>query len=109
MKNILKIIKLSKPLYKLVGFISLLIVINSALGVITPLFVKNIVDEIQNSVTNKTGDMNKLIIYIAIAFGTGFLGVIMNVSSERVGDHFAGKLRQISHSQGSPIGRGGPS
>lgn len=95
MKNIFKIIKLSKPLYKLVGFISLLIVINSALGVITPLFVKNIVDEIQNSVTNKTGDMNKLILYIAIAFGTGFLGVIMNVSSERLGDHFAGKLRQF--------------
>jgi ATP-binding cassette subfamily B protein len=95
MKNIGKIIKLSKPLHPLVVIIAILIVVSSALQLATPLFSKFIVDEIVGQLDHKTGDLNKLITLIVVAFLLNVIGVITNVITDRLGDHFAGKLRQF--------------
>lgn len=95
MKNIGKIIKLSKPLHPLVVIIAILIVVSSALQLATPLFSKFIVDEIVGHLNHKAGDLSKLITLIVVAFLLNVIGVITNVITDRLGDHFAGRLRQF--------------
>lgn len=95
MKNIVKIIKLSKPLHKIVAFLSFLIVINSALQLATPILSKFIVDEIVARIQGEGGSLEKLIFLVVIAFVMNFLGIAANSFSERLGDHFAGRLRKF--------------
>lgn len=95
MKNIFKIIKISKPLYPLLAIISLLILFSAVLSLIAPILSKYIVDEIVSQVQHKGGDLQRLIIIIIIAFGANFLGLITNSISDRLGDHFAGRLRKF--------------
>ncbi len=94
MGNIWKIIKLSKPLHGLVGLIGFLILLSSALQLIAPLLSKFIVDEITKKLSGHGGNVQYLITLILFAFGASFLGVLVNTISDRLGDHFAGKLRQ---------------
>lgn len=95
MKNILQIIKLSKPLYSLVAIIAVLILFSALLQLGAPLISKFIVDEVVAKLAGKGGDINYLIVLISLAFGLNVLGLISNVVSERVGDHFAGRLRKF--------------
>jgi len=94
MGNIWKIIKLSKPLHGLVGLIGFLILLSSALQLIAPLLSKFIVDEITKKLSDHGGNVQHLITLILLAFVASFLGVLVNTISDRLGDHFAGKLRQ---------------
>lgn len=95
MKNIIKLIKISKPLHHLVVIIGLLILFSSVLQLVAPILSKFIVDEIVLKVTHKGGDVNKLILLIFISLGMNLLGLVTTVVSERIGDHFAGRLRQF--------------
>ena len=95
MKNILKIIRISKPLYPLLSIISLLILFSALLSLIAPILSKYIVDEIVSQIQHKDGDLQRLIVIIVIAFGANFLGLITNSLSDRLGDHFGGKLRKF--------------
>ena len=95
MKNILKIIKISKPLYPLLSIISFLILFSALLSLIAPILSKYIVDEIVSQIQHNGGDLQRLIVIIVIAFGANFLGLITNSVSDRLGDHFAGKLRKF--------------
>ena len=95
MKNILKIIRIAKPLYPLLSIISLLILSSAVLGLIAPVLSKYIVDEIVLQIQAKEGDLQRLIIIIIIAFGANFLGLITNSVSDRLGDHFGGKIRKF--------------
>ena len=95
MKNILKIIKISKPLYPLLSIISFLILFSALLSLIAPILSKYIVDEIVAKIQHKGGDLQRLIIIIIVAFGANFLGLITNSISDRLGDHFAGRLRKF--------------
>lgn len=95
MKNIVKIIQLSKPLHGLVILLAFLIIITSLLQLATPLFSKFIVDEIVARLQNNTGDLNRLISLIVAAFLVNAIGVGINVVSDRIGDHFSGRLRQF--------------
>ena len=95
MKNIFKIIRIAKPLYPLLSIISLLILISAVLGLIAPVLSKYIVDEIVSQIQHKGGDLQRLIIIIVIAFAANLLGLITNSVSDRLGDHFAGKLRKF--------------
>ena len=95
MKNIINIIKISKPLHHLVAILAILILLSSSLQLVAPILSKFIVDEIVSQVQNKGGDITRLITLIVIAFVTSFSGLIITVISERIGDHFAGKLRQF--------------
>ena len=95
MKNIVKIIKLSKPLHGLVFIIGILIIISSALQLVVPFFSKFIVDEIVAHVQYDAGSLNRLIILLIIAFILNTFGVLLTSISSRLGDHFAGQLRQF--------------
>lgn len=95
MSNILKIIRIARPLYPLLAIISCLILFSAVLSLIAPILSKYIVDEIVSQVQHKGGDLQRLIIIIIIAFGANFLGLITDSVSDRLGDHFAGKVRKF--------------
>lgn len=95
MKNLLKIISLSKPLHHLVVYISLFILFSALLQLVAPILSKFIVDEIVAKVSGHGGDVNRLILLIVIAFVMNISGLITTSISERIGDHFAGRLRQF--------------
>lgn len=95
MKNIFKIISISKPLHKLVLLIGFLILSGALLDLIPPILSKFIVDEIIRKLQNRGGDINLLILLIGIGFGLNFVSTILDSVGERLGDHFAGKLRKF--------------
>jgi len=95
LKNIWKIIKLSKPLHHLVIIIGFLILVSSALQLVAPLLTKFIVDEITSKLSGKPANLEHLITLIIVAFLANLAGVALNTISDRMGDHFAGRLRQF--------------
>ncbi len=95
MKNILKIVKVSKPLYKILGTIALLIVMGALLDLATPIVSKSIVDTIIAQTSGEGGSLNTLSWLIGLTFGLSFLGIIVSGLSDRMGDHFAGLLRKL--------------
>lgn len=95
MQNIFKIIKLSRPLYHLVAILAGLIFLSALLQLIAPVFSKFIVDEIVKQLQGKGGDVNYLILLIVIAFLSNLLGLITSTLSDRIGDHFAGRIRKF--------------
>ncbi|MCX8008124.1 MAG: ABC transporter ATP-binding protein/permease [Patescibacteria group bacterium] len=95
MKNILKILRLSKPLHHLVGILGFLILITSLLNLATPIISKFIVDEITTHIQTRTGDLSRLIFFIVFAFSSSIVSVLLTSVSERIGDHFAGRLRKF--------------
>jgi ATP-binding cassette, subfamily B, bacterial len=95
MKNIIQIIKISKPLHHLVGILAVLIITTALLNLAAPLLSKFIVDEIVAKVQGKGGDVNRLLFLIVISFVMTFFGLVTNVITERIGDHFQGRLRKF--------------
>ncbi len=95
MKNIWKIIVISKPLHGLVAIISTLILISSALQLATPILSKFIVDDIVARIQGEDGSVQRLIFLIVLSFLLNFVGVAITSISNRLGDHFAGKLRKF--------------
>jgi len=95
MQNIFKIIKISKPLHKLVFLISGLIVVSSTLELIPPILSKFIVDEIVKQIQGQDGSKERLVFLLALGFTLTLLGTILTTASNRLGDHFAGKLRKF--------------
>ncbi len=95
MKNIWRIIKISKPLHGLVIIVGILILVSSALQLVAPILSKFIVDEITARITGHPGNVTRLITLVIIAFIANFSGMALNVISDRLGDHFAGELRQF--------------
>lgn len=95
MENIAKIIKVSRPLYHLMAILSLLILATSAVELVAPILSKFIVDEIVANIQGRGGNLYKLSILIAAAFGASLVGITLTAISERLGDHFAGRLRKF--------------
>ncbi len=95
MQNIFKIVKLSRPLYHLVGILAGLILLSAVLQLIAPLFSKFIVDEIVRQLQGKGGNVSYLILLIVIAFASNLLGLITSTISDRIGDHFSGRIRKF--------------
>src|SRR3989344_737790 len=94
MKNIWNIIKISKPLHGLVILIGLLILFSSALQLVAPFLSKFIVDEITANLSGHRGNVSRLISLIVIAFLANLGGILVTTVSDRLGDHFSGRLRQ---------------
>ncbi len=94
MKNIIKIIQISKPLHKLAIIIGTLIIASVALQLIAPLLSKMIVDQIVAQVQHKGGNLQVLIILIFASLGTNLAGLVASTISDRLGDHFAGLLQK---------------
>lgn len=95
MKNILRIIKISKPLHPLVTIISFLVIVYSLLGLVSPVLSKLIVDEIVKNIQNKNTSINFLAILIFTSFAASILSIILNSISDRLGDFLAGRLRKF--------------
>lgn len=95
MKNILRIIKISKPLHPLIGLISFLIIIYSVLGLVSPILSKLIVDEIVKNIQNKNSSLNYLALLIFLSFLASLISIILNSISDRFGDYLAGRLRKF--------------
>lgn len=95
MKNIFKIIKISKPLYYLVAILAFLILAASLLSLVAPILSKFIVDEIVAKIQSGGGSIERLIILIIVAFAANFLSLGINTISDRLGDHFAGRLNKF--------------
>ncbi|HVZ67035.1 MAG TPA: ABC transporter ATP-binding protein [Patescibacteria group bacterium] len=95
MKNIVKIIKISKPLHWLVILIGCLIVLSSVLELVAPILSKSIVDVITSKLSGHPADLARLIELIVIAFLANLAGIIVGSISDRLGDHFAGELRRF--------------
>jgi len=95
MKNIWKIIQISKPLHKIAIIIGALILISSSLELAPPILSKFIVDEIINQIQHNGGSLDRLIFLLIATFLLSLLGVILTTASDRLGDHFAGKLRKF--------------
>jgi len=95
MQNILKVIKISKPLHHLVWTIASLILVSSALDLIPPILSKFIVDEIVKEVQNHSGNFNRLVTLIIISFCLSTVAQVLTTASERLGDHFAGRLKKF--------------
>lgn len=95
MKNIFKIIKISRPLYKLVFLLSFLILSSSILELIAPILSKFIVDDIVLNIQHKSGNVSHLALLIALAFLSSMLSLIITTLSDRLGDHTAGKFRKF--------------
>lgn len=94
MKNIFSIIKLSRPLYSLIGVISVLIVITALLDLVVPFFSKLIVDQITQQLGNHSGSTQTLWLLIGASFVVSLVAVFLTAITERLGDHFAGRLRK---------------
>ena len=95
MKNIIRIIKISKPLYKLVILLSFLIFSSSVLELIAPILSKFIVDDIVLNIQHKTGNIWHLALLITVAFLSSLLSLIITTISDRLGDHTAGEFRKF--------------
>lgn len=95
MKNIFRIIRISKPLHYLMIILAVLILASSALQLVAPLLSKSIVDEIVSKIQLNKGSTQRLIVLIALAFGANFFSLILSTISDRLGDHFAGRLRKF--------------
>lgn len=95
MKNILNIIKISKPLHHLVAILGVLILCTSALALVAPVLSKSIVDQIVARLQSKGGNMQDLILLIVLSFAANLLGLLLTTLSNRIGDHFAGRLRKF--------------
>ncbi len=95
MKNIAKTIKISKPLHKIAAIIALLIVVSSSLELIPPILSKFIVDEIVLQLNTQEGNFQKLIYLILLTFFLSLIAQIITTATERLGDHFAGRLRKF--------------
>lgn len=95
MKNIFNILRISKPLHHLVAILATLIVISSALTLASPILSKFIVDEIMSNISGSGGNFNTLVMLIGLTLALNVLGLVTTVITERIGDHFQGRLRQF--------------
>lgn len=95
MKNITKVITISRPLYWLIATIAILIVLGAVISLIQPIISKYIVDDIVSHLQHKSNNFNDLVFLIALSFVLGLIAAVLNSLSDRLGDHFSGKLRQF--------------
>lgn len=95
MKNIFKIIRIARPLYHLVIALAILILITSAIELATPLLSKFIVDDIVAKIQSHGGNLDHLIFLIVLSFVISIVSAVITSITNRLGDHFAGRLRQF--------------
>src|SRR5580692_5594747 len=95
MKNIFKIIKISKPLHSIAYLLAFLIVVSALLQMVAPILSKYIVDQIVAQMQHKGGSMQTLIELVLLSFGTNIAALILSTVSDRLGDHFAGELKRF--------------
>lgn len=94
MKNIFKILKIASPLYPLMLLITAIIIAGTLFEVVTPILSGQILDEVVRQAGTGTKEYRSLITLLAISLGSGLIYLVLRSVGQRLGDHFAGKLRK---------------
>jgi ATP-binding cassette subfamily B protein len=95
MKNILKILKLSKPLHGLMIVIVLITITGSLFEIVTPLLSGKILDEVIAQVGNVDKSYTTLIYLLSYSLLATIFYLIARSVGQRLGDHLAGKIRKF--------------
>lgn len=92
MSNIFKIIRISRPLHRVLTALSVLIVLSAAVQQATPIMLKFIVDEIELQLRTETGNLQNLYLLISLTFAISLFSIILDSVNERIGDYIGGRL-----------------
>jgi len=92
MKNIWKIIKISRPLHRYFLGASFLILVTALLTQLSPLIIKTIVDQIELQVTTQNGNIQNLYFWVGAFFVANILNVLINAVTQRAGDYISSRL-----------------
>jgi ATP-binding cassette subfamily B protein len=92
MKNIFKIIKLSKPQHKWILLACVLITIQAVLQQATPVTLKFVVDELSHQISNGTGDYQRLTFLFGLILLINIGGLVLSTCNQRLGDYIASRL-----------------
>jgi ATP-binding cassette subfamily B protein len=92
MKNIFKIIKLSKPQHNWIALACFLILIQSILQQATPITLKFVVDELSKHIANGSGSYERIIYLFGLILAINVAIVIINAINQRLGDYVSSRL-----------------
>ncbi|QQS44377.1 ABC transporter ATP-binding protein [Candidatus Roizmanbacteria bacterium] len=92
MNNIIKVIKYAKPYHIYFLVIALIIILTTALELVSPYILKLIVDQIEMQVTSGTGDISRLYFLIGILVASGTLAALFEAVNQRIGDYTTARM-----------------
>lgn len=92
MKNIGKILQLSKPQHKLLIVAGLLIALQAVLSQATPITLKYVVDELTAQITTGTGSYSKLTWLFGLILAINLFSVLLGSVNNRLGDYISSRL-----------------
>lgn len=92
MKNIVRIIKLSKPQHKWIAVAGILITIQAVLQQATPITLKYVVDELAMQISGGGGNLERLTFLFTLILAINVGVVVINTLNQRLGDHIASRL-----------------
>ncbi len=92
MNNIFKIIKIARPYHKYIYVISGIIVITTALELLSPYILKLIIDQIEMQLNTGDGSIERLYLLIGVMFVTSVFAVLLEAVNQRIGDYTAARV-----------------
>lgn len=92
MNNIIKVIKYAKPYHVFFSIIASIIVLTTALELVSPYILKLIVDQIEKQVTSGTGDISRLYFLIGVLVVSGGLAALFESVNQRIGDYTTARM-----------------
>lgn len=92
MKNIIKVIKLSKPQHNWIILSGVLITLRAILQQATPITMKFVVDELSSQISTGTGNYNRLIFLFGLILSINLGSVVLNTINQRLGDFISSRL-----------------
>lgn len=95
MKNISKIIRLSRFLYKKILLLSLLVLLMSVVQQAQPFFIKFIVDNIELQIISGSGDSQRLILLMLGMLVANLFANLLNSINMRFGDYINSRIRKF--------------
>jgi ATP-binding cassette subfamily B protein len=95
MKNIRKIVTLSKPLFKKIVLLSLLVLVTSVLQQFQPFFVMWIVNNIEAQIVSGSGNMQQVLLLMLGMLLVNLMAQILSALGMRFGDYISSRLRRF--------------
>jgi len=92
MQNIFRVIKLAKPYHKFIYIIAFIIILMTALELVSPYILKLIVDQIEIQIKTGNGNIQTLYSLIALMFGTSILAITFEAVNQRIGDYTTARM-----------------
>lgn len=92
MKNIFKILKISKPQHKWIAVACILITIQAVLQQASPVTLKYVIDELSAQIANKSGNYETVTMLFALILIINLSVAILNSVNQRIGDFIASRL-----------------